>query len=188
MQQHLALRRRHQQRIMVRTTIASASEVHFAQLIIERIQRHRLWQLFLRQVPRRDTRHHLRRSEHVGTFGIAVVRPSFCRGRSHNPVSRSARRRSLINAHGHTQNVGGIRDQRNHSPLSLQNKRPALGHRRLCEQHSQKPRSQPPSQYLPHKSPLHRPPSSNKPWHIHLKRDLHLSSCHGHFHSHLIPP
>jgi hypothetical protein len=134
-QQRLAFRRCHQQCVVVRSIPAAAStKVLFAQLKVQRIERHRLRQLFLRKIPWRHAHHHPRRAVHVVAVGVALVRPSLCLGLRRKPVSRSAGRRSFVCAHRYPQNIRGIGLQRDHPPIPLQHKRSTLCRGRLAIQ------------------------------------------------------
>ena len=83
-QQHLAVGSCHHQRVVVRTTpavvrtipAAASSEVVFAQLEIQRVERHRSRQLVLGQIRRRQAHHHPGGPIHIVAFRVALMRPS----------------------------------------------------------------------------------------------------------------
>lgn len=119
-QQHLAVRRRDEERIVEWTL--PAAKVGVAQLTIQRIQRHRLRQFLSRKISWRYSDNDPARAKDLTAVCIALVRPSLSRRICHKTIARSAGRPSLDRAHRYAQNVGSIRLERNHSSISLQHK------------------------------------------------------------------
>ena len=94
---------------VVRTIASPAAKIDVALCEVERIQRHRFGLLVMRQISRRDTHHHLRRTIHVIAFAIALVRPTSRGWRGNKSISWGGSCGSRVGTHRHAKDVFGIR-------------------------------------------------------------------------------
>ena len=131
MQQRLAVRSCHLQRVVMRADsavvraipTATTSEVDLTQFEVERVKRHWPGLLVFGQISRGDTHHHPRGTIHIVTLCIALVRPAISRWFCRKSISRRPNRR-LADTHCYPQNVRGVGFERNRPTFPLQHSGP----------------------------------------------------------------